>query len=323
MDVEAQGLSEKMTDPAIDILDSLPIGVVLINGEGQTSPVNDIGKALLAACGGNIPDPPEGNMREYQVDQDGRMIEITISPGQNYTIFTLKDVTRSRRMESLGKRREKYSALGELAANIAHEIRNPLGGIELFASLLKRKLKKGDDIRHVDQIISSIKTVNSKISRLILFSQSWESPPDFVNINDILKEILLYSEQVIDRDMIYLSYRLADMEPFIEGNRNMLHQIFLSLILIALQSLPASSRLDIETVHIKEPSSIEVHFRAVGQEFLDRVSGTNVNAGMGLAIIHHIMNMHRGSVRIEQMIGDNTDFILSFPLAIEKDIDPF
>jgi nitrogen-specific signal transduction histidine kinase len=307
----------------MNILDKLPLGVVLTDGDGRTIPVNSAGKSLLAACGGRIPDPPEGKMREYRVDQNGRTIEITACPGQNNAVFTMKDVTKSRRLESLEKRREKYAALGELAANIAHEIRNPLGGIELFASLLKRKLKKDDDIRHVDQIIASIKTVNSKISRLILFSQAWESPPDYLNINDIIKEILLYSEQVIDREMIYLSYRSADTEPFIEGNRNMLQQIFLSLILIALQSLPASSRLDIETIHITDTSLIEVHFRAVGREFLDRVSGTNANAGMGLAIIHHVMIMHRGSVRIEQIIGDKTDFILSFPLAMEKDIDPF
>ena len=159
--------------------------------------------------------------------------------------------------------------MGELAANIAHEIRNPLGSIELFASLLKRGLKKEKDIRRVDQIISAVKTVNSKISRLILFSQTCEFPPDYVNIHDILKEILLYSEQVIDRDMIYLSIRTADMEPLIEGNPDMLRQIFLSLILIALQSLPLSSRLDIETIHIPKPSLIEVHFRAAGREFLD------------------------------------------------------
>jgi two-component system nitrogen regulation sensor histidine kinase GlnL/two-component system sensor histidine kinase FlrB len=111
--------------------------------------------------------------------------------------------------------------------------------------------------------------------------------------------------------------------PFIEGNPEMLRQIFSSLILIALQSLPLSSRLDIETIHIPKPPLIEIHFRAAGREFLDRVSGTNENVGMGLAIIHHIMNMHRGSVRIEQTNEENTAFILSFPLTAEINIDPF
>lgn len=312
-----------MTDQSIDILDHLPLGIVIADREGNTVLINSAGKSLLAACGGSVPAPPEGKSREYRVDQNGRTIEITVSPVEDRSLITLKDVTKSSRMEATEKRREKYAAMGELAANIAHEIRNPLGSIELFASLLKRGLKKETDLRHVDQIISSVKAVNSKISRLILFSQTCEFPPDYVNIHDILKDIMHYSEQVIDRDMIYLSIQTAEVAPFIEGNPEMLRQIFSSLILIALQSLPLSSRLDIETIHIPKPPLIEIHFRAAGREFLDRVSGTNENVGMGLAIIHHIMNMHRGSVRIEQTSEDKTAFILSFPLAAEINIDPF
>ncbi|MFH1081220.1 MAG: histidine kinase dimerization/phospho-acceptor domain-containing protein [Pseudomonadota bacterium] len=312
-----------MTDQAIDILNHLSLGIVLADVDGNAVLVNKAGKSMLAACGGSVPAPPETRLHEYRVDQNGRTIEITVSPVENNALFTLKDVTKSIRMEALEKRREKYAAMGELSADIAHEIRNPLGSIELIASLLKRELKKKKDIRRVDQIISSVKAVNSKISRLVLFSQTCEFPPDYVNIHDILEEILHYSEQVIDRDMIYLSIRTADMTPFIEGNPDMLRQIFLSLILIALQSLPGSSRLDIETVYIQETSFIEVHFRAAGRDFLARVSGTDANAGMGLAIIHHIMNIHRGSVRIEQSSRENTAFILSFPLIKDKDINPF
>jgi signal transduction histidine kinase len=312
-----------MTDQTIDIMDHLSLGIVLADIDGNAVLINKAGKSLLAACGGSVPAPPGMKLDEYRVEQNGRTIEISVSPVENKVLFTLKDVTKSIRMEALEKRREKYAAMGELAANIAHEIRNPLGSIELFASLLKRGIKKEKDIRRVDQIISSVKTVNSKISRLILFSQTCEFPPDYVNIHDILKEIMHYSEQVIDRDMIYLSIRTADMAPFIEGNPDMLRQIFASLVLIALQSLPGSGRLDIETIHIPEPPCIEVHFRAAGRDFLARVSGTDANAGMGLAIIHHIMNMHRGSVRIEQSGREKTAFILSFPLTIDKNINPF
>jgi nitrogen-specific signal transduction histidine kinase len=312
-----------MTYQTIDILDHLSLGIVLADVDGNVVLVNKAGKLLLEACGGGVPALPEGNSGEYRVDVNGRTIEVTTSPVKDSAIFTLKDVTKSSRMEAIEKRREKYAAMGELSANIAHEIRNPLGSIELFASLLKRELKKEKDIRRVDQIISSVKAVNSKISSLVLFSQTCEFPPDYVNIHDILKEILLYSGQVIDRDMIYLSIRTADMEPLIEGNPDMLRQIFLSLILIALQSLPLSSRLDIETTHIQKPPLIEIHFRAAGREFLDRVSGTNENAGMGLAIIHHIMSMHHGSVRIEQSNSEHTAFILSFPLTADINIDPF
>jgi nitrogen-specific signal transduction histidine kinase len=312
-----------MTNPTIDILDRLPFGIVMADGNGNPLLVNRTAQSLLALCEGRIPVPPELTSQEYRVDWSGRTIEISASPLENNVLFTLKDVTKSSRMEVLEKRREKYAAMGEAAASIAHEIRNPLGSIELFACLLKKGLKKEKDIRRIDQIISSVKAVNNEVSRLILFSQAWESLPGLVNIHDILREIMLYSEQVIDRETIYLSLRTADMEPLVEGNLDMIRQIFLSLILIALQSLPLSGRLDILTIHIPTPPSVEIHFRAAGREFLGRVSGTEASAGMGLAITHHIMTMHHGSVRIEQDSEGNTSFILSFPLRTEKVINPF
>jgi nitrogen-specific signal transduction histidine kinase len=312
-----------MTGQPIDILNHLPLGIVMTDGNGNPVLVNRAAKSILATCGGRVPAPPELKPAEYRVDQNGRTIEITVSPVESNDLFTLKDVTKSSRLEALEKRREQYAVMGELAAHIAHEIRNPLGSIELFASLLKRGLKKDKDIRRIDQIIASVKTVNSKISQLILSSQTWESPVDNVNIHDILKDIMLYSEQVIDQGMICLSFRTADMEPFVEGNLDMIRQIFLSLILVALQSPSLSGRLDIDTIHVPAPPAIEVHFRAEGRDFLERVTGTEASAGMGLAIIHHIMNMHRGSVRIEKYRQDNTSFILSFPLTTEKDAGPF
>jgi len=307
-----------MMDQAIDILNRLSLGILLSDVDGKALPVNRAGESLLAACGGGLPAPPGETSREYRVERNGRTIEITASPFENKVLFTLKDVTDLIRAKELEKRREKYAVMGELTAGIAHEIRNPLGSIELFASLLKRELKKGKNLRRVDHILSSVKTLDRKLSRLILFSQGCERPPDEVNIHDILKEILHYSEQVIDQEMIYLSVKTADMAPFIVAHPDMIRQIFSGLILIALQSLPLSSRLEVETVHVPEPPSIEVHFRAEGRDFLERVSGTDVSAGMGLAIIHHIMNMHRGAVRIEQSGAGRTAVILSFPLAVDQ-----
>jgi signal transduction histidine kinase len=311
-----------MTDQTIEILDQLPLGIVVADDKGNPLLVNRAGEPLLALCGGCVPALTDLISHEYRVDRNGRTIEITVSPVQNNVLFLLKDVTDSSPAEASENQREKYIDMGELAATIAQDIRNPLGSIELFASLLKKGIKKEKDLRRIDSIISSVKTVNSRISRLILLNQACESFADPVRIHDILKDIMLYSEQVIDRETIYLSIRTVDMDPVIEGNPDMIRQIFLSLLLAALQSLPLSGRLDIETIHIPAPPSVEVHFRAAGREFLQRVSGTETNAGMGLAIIHHIMTMHRGSVRIEQDSKENTAFILSFPLRAENVIAP-
>lgn len=311
-----------MSDPATDILNRLPLGVVMADPSGKPLLMNRAAESLVALCGGRLPVPPVLNAEAYCVLWSGRRIELSASPIEENVLFTLKDVTESMRREALEKQRERSASMGEAAAGIAHEIRNPLGTIELFASLLKKGLKKEKDLRRIDQILSSVKAVNNEVSRLILSSRSRESFPISLSLHDILREIMLYSEQVIDCETIYISLRTAETDPVVEGDLDMIRQIFLSLIHIALQSLPVDGRLEMETVHIPVPPSIEVHFRAAGREFLERVSGTEAGAGMGLAIIHHIMTMHRGSVRIEQDPGRNTSFILSFPLSAGKAISP-
>jgi len=311
-----------MTDPFVDILDHLPVGIVMTDSHGAILMANRTAESLLKVCGGSIPAPPALNQQEYRVDHDGCTIEISLSAFQNKNLFTLKDITKIRQLEALEKRREQYAVMGEMAAHIAHEIRNPLGSIELFASLLRRGRNNEKDIRHIDQIIAAVKNVNSKISRLIMSSQCWDSPVSDVNIHDILRDIMLYSEQVIDQGMIYLTFRPADVDPFVEGNRDMIRQIFLSLIIIALQSPSLSERLDIETIAVPSLPAIEVHFRARSRDFLERVTGAEGSAGMGLAIMHHIMNMHRGSLRIEKCNQDDTSFILSFPLMTGNNLLP-
>jgi len=87
-------------------------------------------------------------------------------------VFILRDITRIEKLESMAKRSEKFTALGEMAANIAHEIRNPLGSIELYASLLMKELKSVKDQNRISRIISSVKKMDNKISNLLLFTKN-------------------------------------------------------------------------------------------------------------------------------------------------------
>lgn len=303
-----------MTTPSIDILAHLPLGIMIADARGRAIWINESGKALLEACGGVIQFAPETGKAEYRLEKNGQIIEVGVFSSDGNTIYYLKDVTKSAHAEAMAKPEGKYPDIKGMAADIAHEIRNPLGSIELYASLLKRGMKKEKDIRRIDQIICAVKAVNARISNLLLAGKAWEASLVDLNVHDILKDILLHSEEAMERDMIFLSLKMADARPVIEGDRDMLRQIFLSLILTALQSLPESSRLEIETLHIPEPPLIEVHFRAAGGDFLERISGTETNAGIGLAIIHHIMSMHRATVRITQNTRDCTSLVLSFPL---------
>jgi hypothetical protein len=79
-----------MTNPTIDILDRLPFGIVMADGNGNPLLVNRTAQSLLALCEGRIPVPPELTSQEYRVDWSGRTIEIIASPLENNVLFTLK-----------------------------------------------------------------------------------------------------------------------------------------------------------------------------------------------------------------------------------------
>jgi signal transduction histidine kinase len=248
------------------------------------------------------------------------------------TVFLLRDVTRIEKLEEMAKRTEKFAAMGEMAANIAHEIRNPLGSIELFASLLIKDLKEKKDRDRISQIITSVKNMDNKISNLLLFTRNTYPVPGMVNVHDILKEIHVFSEQIFIQGNIVFALRYADVEPVIEGDAEMLKQVFFNLILNALQAMPEGGRLSIETkcsrangnVKTNAPSSIEIKFsddgRGIAEEHMSKIfdpffSTREGGSGLGLAIVHNIVDMHRGSINVERGERGGTIFTILLPLT--------
>lgn len=335
------------------ILDSMPVGVVVTDMKGNIKILNRYAISIMKLHDMPINDQnissllenqslkmnPAGSGFEaerfvetkgYKIKKDGRILEIASSPlcaendQTSGVVFTVKDITETERNRELMKKQERHAAIGELSAYIAHEIRNPLGGIALFASLLKKELKRKKDIHRVNQIIAAAKNVEDRISSLILSSESCQIPVNHVNIHEILRDILLFSEQIIDRETAFISARYADIEPVIECNPDIMKQVFLNLIMNALQAMPDGGCLDIRTNYLPECHIIEIHFidhclttsKNPRFNIFSSPSQTNENpSGLGLAIVHNIVNMHKGSMRMEYVEEGKTAFILSFPVV--------
>jgi signal transduction histidine kinase len=268
-----------------------------------------------------------GKIGSVKIKHKNKILELSGGPfnGKKGTllgsVITLRDITEIEKNRSLERNKEKYTIMGELSADMAHEIRNPLGSIELLASLLKKESKRKKDINRANQIIAAVKAMENKISQLIHVSKTNQIPVTYVNIHDILKEILLFSERIIDGGTVILSAQYADIEPVIECNPDMMKQVFLNLILNVLQE---TSRLDIITHHLEECRMIEISFieksvstpEKMRSDILNRLSRTKEkNWGLGLAIVHNIVNMYKGYIRVEYLANVGTAFVLSFPLV--------
>jgi nitrogen-specific signal transduction histidine kinase len=331
----------------IRIFESIPMGIVAFDQLGHLMAMNQNAKFLL-----NIEEQHDGiehfhdilkelslspkdllansnlqkTIRIKSNDED-KTLELTYGPltGDKDTlhgfVIAIKDVTELEKKRVQDSKKDKDTFVGKLSADMAHEIRNPLGSIELLASLIRKESQRKKDVHRANQIIAAVKTVENRISQLVDYANSHQTSTTYVNIHSVLKDILRFSEKVIDGDRVVLSAQYADVEPIVECNPDMIKQAFLIIILNALQE---SSRLDIVTNHLNENRLIEISFIEKNTDALlhyqpDRMKGPQVTKekkwGIGLAIVHHIVNMFKGYVRVEFLEKTGTSFVLSFPLA--------
>lgn len=338
--------------PYLHIFESIPLGIVLIDLNGHIQTINRYAKTILNVADTHIGDKTIQNLLEpFHISDllhdaqlgktgcaklclNGRVMEIFAAPmivkndRTNETLIAIRDITEMEKTLEAEKKNEKHLFLSELSADIAHEIRNPLGSIELLASLFKKESKREKDINRANQIIAAVKTVENAIANLIHRNQKDRLPVTYVNVHDLLKEITLFSEKVIDGGAVFLSIIYADVEPVIECNAGMMKQVFLYLI---INALTGSGQLSIVTIYIKEYNNIEIHFIETNRSdakdnrtgIFDRPSYTKEDPwGLGMAIVHNIVNMYHGWIRVEYRESVGTELVLTFPLVSVKTISP-
>lgn len=346
-----------------NILESLINGVIVTDLEGRISTLNSCAEVFTdirqeSVRGKHISvlfeSMPVGdwhtiNLSEYfkgesghKVKINGRTLEIFCSPFKSPAgqvignVFVLRDMTRIEKLEEMAKRTEKFAAMSEMAANIAHEVRNPLGSIELFASLLLKNLTDGKDRERVNQIISSVKNVDNKISNLLLFTRLQTPQKKNISLHAVLRDVIQFSEQIVEQAGIEVDVRLADSEIFISADAEMMKQVFLNIILNAQQAMPEGGTLSIIT-RLSPKSLLEPHEKIAEIIFQDAGPGipladisrifdpffsTRENgSGLGLAIVHNIISEHNGSIFVENVREGGAMVNVSLPALMEREKD--
>ncbi len=343
-----------------NILESLINGVIVTDLAGKIQTMNQcaemfVGVGQTKVVGQHVSilfedtvvnDWPTINLAEYFKGESGnkvkindRTLEIFCSPFRSPVgatignVFVLRDITRIEKLEDMAKRTEKFAAMGEMAANIAHEIRNPLGSIELFASLLLKHLQDKKDQERVVHIISSVKNVDNKISNLLMFTRKQNPKMERIDLYRILNEMLDFSEDIMAQGGIRISVNYTGKRACIDGDADMIKQVFLNIILNAQQAMPDGGTIGIEAKKssrgiIPEASSVvEIIFKDSGpgipEENLSRIfdpffSTKQGGAGLGLAIVHNIVSQHNGSINVENSLQGGAMVNISFPFLPEN-----
>ena len=264
-------------------------------------------------------------------------LSLAVSPvasapqGKISTVLSLKDITRLIKLEEQANRTGRLAAMGEMAVRIAHEIRNPLGSIELFSTMLKDDLQDFEELKELAEHISSgVKSINNIVSNLLLFIRPDQQPDQQVlDVHEALKDSLFFAGHLLEaQNIIEVETELADHPMPIRGDLELLKQVFLNLILNSIQAMSKGGRLRISTRKITRQDSTqwaEIRLGDTGcgiatadlSKIFDPFYTTrNKGTGLGLTIVHNIAKMHGGSIDITSCEGDGTECIVTLPLNL-------
>jgi len=281
---------------------------------------------LLSELIDNLPDQEMKPSYEMKLGDTALLIncaDLCDKGGRNIgSVCIINDISDRKELERKMQRSATLSAIGELAAGTAHEIRNPLTSIRGFLQLMKEKKEQriGDMGSYFQLILSEVDRINAIVLEFLKLARPERMETQRVNLNDIIDSIwdLLHNEAVLRE--VKMS-RFQDPElPLIKGNTDMIKQIIINLANNAIQAAGPKGAVRINTLRYKDGVRLSVLDNGPGidkslQErifdpyFTTRDEGT----GLGLAITSKIVNDHNGTINVQSAPGKGAKFDVDFP----------
>ncbi|MCP4690295.1 MAG: two-component sensor histidine kinase [Desulfobacterales bacterium] len=228
----------------------------------------------------------------------------------------------------------KLASLGRLASGVAHEVNNPLAIINQKAGLIKdlftyREEYAGDPklMELVDSVLASVERCGSITRRLLNFARHMDSRIHPIDIEEVIREVLVFLEKEAERRKITVSVERSKGVPQFESDQGSLQQIFLNLFNNAFAALEDGGRLEI---FIKREAGKKVSVivadngRGIPEEDLKRVfdpffstMDNGVGTGLGLSITYGLVKKVGGDIRVRSKMGKGTRFTITLPLEAE------
>ncbi|MCG6908838.1 MAG: GAF domain-containing protein [Deltaproteobacteria bacterium] len=226
--------------------------------------------------------------------------------------------------DQLALHTEKLSALGRMAAGIAHEINNPLAGVLLYSSNLYKKAPAGSPFHEgLGIIIRETKRCKVIIQELLEFSREQEPTKVLSNINDIFEKSYKILENEFKLRHITLARNLADNISPTLLDEGQIEQVFVNLLLNGAQAIDKNGRITIQTLEDSSRKRIVVHISDTGPgiplEQMGRVfdpffSTKQDGSGLGLSVSYGIIRNHKGRLNMKNLEEGGCRFTISLPL---------
>jgi two-component system sensor histidine kinase FlrB len=342
-----------------EILDALPCGVAVVAQNNDVVLLNPEAKRLMGIAETEKPSwsvlpKPIRTMIDSGPSQawrqgDEQQIEVQSTGGKRWLrvrctsiddaavntggtlasptlILTIRDTTSQKQADEEREASRHMVALAEMATLLAHEIRNPLGSLELFASLLASDAGLTEDSeKWVQNIQAGIRSLSATVNNVLRFHTPGASALAEVKLREILNNAVEFIRPLVQQSglNVTLDETLGDAE--IMGDPGGLQQLLLNLTHNAIRHTPAGGRLSVCACirSLAEKPVAVVEFSDTGNgidpEDLPHIfeagfSATRQRTGLGLAVCERIMAQHHGAVAVTSHLGEGSTFRLEFPI---------
>ncbi|HHV72859.1 MAG TPA: PAS domain S-box protein [Clostridia bacterium] len=349
------------------ILDSMVSGVIAVNKEGKITTFNKVAEKVFRtktedAIGMNYKElldrakvnPPnyylirtltEGNINEEISIQFGdEKVYIAFNSSQIQddegnvigAVTVFEDITAKRELEEKIIRYEKLSVLGEIAAGMAHEIRNPLTTVKGFLQILQGQIKENrlDKDRVADYceiMLEEIDRSNRIITEFLLTTKPQAPLISVLNIKSVINDVIFLTQNQALMQQVEMVVDVPEELPNVAIDRDQIKQVFLNLICNAFEAMPDGGRLTIRSYYNQDKKQIvtEIEDTGIGipkenlkKIFLPFFTSKNGNSGkigtgLGLSVCKNIIEGHGGSIEVGSKINEGSKFLVYLPIVEE------
>ena len=283
------------------------------------------------------------NRAELRLKELDRVIGYTLSQVKDDSasaigaVLFFKDLTQVEQLEERERLRDRLASLGEMAAGIAHELKNPLAGIEVMAGLLRRQVPNSKDAQSLlADILSEAKLANAIVVEMLEFVRPVRLQVERTDLADVLQQSVTMAESKVPRRETVVRTNVEPGLPMIESDHHQLSQVFTNLVANAFEALDGKGCITISAMttaidadpafaglHPPTPAVLvevaddgpgippELTDRIFNPFFTTKVTGT----GLGLAIVRKIIDAHDGRIDVSSTPSTGTRFRVTLPVT--------
>lgn len=267
--------------------------------------------------------------------KDGSLIEVSISTslvrdeqGQVTSMISVsRDVTERNRIEELLRRSEKLNTVGQLAAGVAHEIRNPLTTLRGFLQLQQQTRSVNPD--HIDLMLSELDRINLIVSEFLILAKPQAIHFQERDVRGILRDVISFLDSQAHLYGVEVKLDFSSEPALVHCEENQLKQVFINLLKNAFEAMPDGGTV---TITLKRPEgdhvliTIQDEGHGIPEELMPHlgepfITNKETGTGLGLMVSQRIIQGHQGTLEIESKSGVGTKISIVLPAARQSDME--